>query len=311
MKTRIIILLSALVVGLASFLLYKSFGSEMSEMEIKAQFSDLKTDYNRMQVDLEQAIKTAEYKNAEIVAQKKMIDQLMTKNNITEEELREAKKAMEHLSKVVLEDYKVRLKDTENKYQSLLEEKNNWEKEKSNLVEKVNENQEKITQLNEQYSKEKNISRNKDKVISQKNEKILLASRLVLSNFNIAGFRVRNSGKEVQTDRASRIDRIKVNFDIIPNSLTDSGKKIIYTIIYKPNGEIVSFDNKPTGTFLHQGKKMQYSDELDFNYTNGEEKSLEFAWDNEDFERGNYTIEVYEKVNTDAVLIGKTIKALR
>lgn len=304
MKTRIIILLSALVVGLASFLLYKSFGSEMSEMEIKAQFSDLKTDYNRMQVDLEQAIKTAEYKNAEIVAQKKMIDQLMTKNNITEEELREAKKAMEHLSKVVLEDYKNRLKNSENKYQALLEEKNT-------LIEKVNENQEKITQLNEQYSKEKNISRNKDKVISQKNEKILLASRLVLSNFNIAGFRVRNSGKEVQTDRASRIDRIKVNFDIIPNSLTDSGKKIIYTIIYKPNGEIVSFDNKPAGTFFLQGKKMQYSDELDFNYTNGEEKSLEFAWDNEDFERGNYTIEVYEKVNTDAVLIGKTIKALK
>lgn len=304
MKTRIIILLSALVVGLASFLLYKSFGSEMSEMEIKAQFSDLKTDYNRMQVDLEQAIKTAEYKNAEIVAQKKMIDQLMTKNNITEEELREAKKAMEHLSKVVLEDYKNRLKNSENKYQALLEEKNT-------LIEKVNENQEKITQLNEQYSKEKNISRNKDKVISQKNEKILLASRLVLSNFNIAGFRVRNSGKEVQTDRASRIDRIKVNFDIIPNSLTDSGKKTIYTIIYKPNGEIVSFDNKPAGTFFLQGKKMQYSDELAFNYTNGEEKSLEFAWDNEDFERGNYTIEVYEKVNTDAVLIGKTIKALR
>lgn len=304
MKTRIIILLSALVVGLASFLLYKSFGSEMSEMEIKAQFSDLKTDYNRMQVDLEQAIKTAEYKNAEIVAQKKMIDQLMTKNNITEEELREAKKAMEHLSKVVLEDYKNRLKNSENKYQALLEEKNT-------LIEKVNENQEKITQLNEQYSKEKNISRNKDKVISQKNEKILLASRLVLSNFNIAGFRVRNSGKEVQTDRASRIDRIKVNFDIIPNSLTDSGKKIIYTIIYKPNGDIVSFDNKPAGTFFLQGKKMQYSDELAFNYTNGEEKSLEFAWDNEDFERGNYTIEVYEKVNTDAVLIGKTIKALR
>lgn len=304
MKTRIIILLSALVVGLASFLLYKSFGSEMSEMEIKAQFSDLKTDYNRMQVDLEQAIKTAEYKNAEIVAQKKMIDQLMTKNNITEEELREAKKVVEHLSKVVLEDYKNRLKNSENKYQALLEEKNS-------LIEKVNENQEKITQLNEQYSKEKNISRNKDKVISQKNEKILLASRLVLSNFNIAGFRVQNSGKEVQTDRASRIDRIKVNFDIIPNSLTDSGKKIIYTIIYKPNGEIVSFDNKPAGTFFLQGKKMQYSDELAFNYTNGEEKSLEFAWDNEDFERGNYTIEVYEKVNTDAVLIGKTIKALR
>lgn len=311
MKTRIIIVLSALVIGLSGFLLYKSFSSEMSEMEIKAQFSDLKTDYNRMQEDLELAIKKAEFKSVEIIAQKKMIDQLMTKNNITEQELREAKKTMEHLSKVVLEDYKVRLKDTENQYQTLLEEKSNWEKEKNDLIEKHNLHQEKISHLNEQYSKERNTSQKKDKLIAQKNEKILLASRLFLSNFNIAGFRVRNSGKEVQTDKASRIDRIKVSFDIIPNSLTESGKKNIYTIIYKPNGEIVSFENKPAGTFLHQGKKMKYSDELSFDYTSGVEKTLEFAWDNEDFERGNYTIEVYEKNNNDAVLIGKTIKSLR
>lgn len=304
MKTRIIAILSALVVAMASFLLYKSFGSEMSEVEIKAQFSDLKMEYSQMQEDLELAIKESNAKNTEIINQKKMIEQLMTKNNITEEELRKAKTAMEHLSKVVLEDYKSRLKNSENQYQTLLKEKNHLEEE-------VNKNQEKITQLNEQFNKEKSLSVSKDKVIKQKNEQILSASRLILSNFNIAGFRVRNSGKEIQTDKASRIDRIKVNFDIIPNSLTESGQKTIYTIIYKPNGDIVSFENKPAGTFLFQGKKMRFSDELNFNYTSGEEKNLEFAWDNEDFERGNYTIEVYEKNNTDAVMIGKTIKSLR
>ena len=56
---------------------------------------------------------------------------------------------------------------------------------------------------------------------------------------------------------------------------------------------------------------MKYSDELKFSYTSGEEKTLEFTWDNEDFERGDYVMEVYEKTKNKIVLIGKAIKSLR
>lgn len=304
MKTKIITILSVIIFGLVGYLLYKSFSSDMSEMEIKTQFSNLKLEYKQMQEDLEYIIKDSDFKGVEILAQKKEIDKLVGKNMLTEEELHKAKAIMENLTKVVLEDYKSRLKTSENQRNTLIQEK-------EKLAQEVEDNQVKISQLNEKYSKEKNLSERKDKVIEKKNEQIYLASRLVLSNFNITGFRVRGSGREVQTDRASRIDRIKVDFEIIPNALIESGKKSIYTIIYKPSGEIVSFENKPAGTFIYQNKKMQYSDELSFDYTTGAEKTLTFVWDSEDFERGDYVIEVYEKTSAGVVLIGKTIKSLR
>lgn len=304
MKTKIIIVLSALVVGLAGFLLYESLNTEMSEVEIKAQFSDLKSEYKQMQGDIELAIKNVEIKDEEIIAQKAKIDSLMRKEKITEEELQKAKVIMKNLANVVLKSYQKRLKS--------LDDRSNF------LTKEVKIGEEKIIVLEHRYTEEKNKSEKKDQIIKQKDiiikskdEQINQASRLILSNFTLTGFKVRSSGKEIQTDKASRIDRIKVSFDIITNPLTASGKKQIYTIIKKPSGEIVSFENKPVGTFIYQNHRMRYSDEMVFDYRSGEEKTLEFAWDNEDFERGNYTMEIYEKMQNGVVLIGKTIKSLR
>lgn len=304
MKTRIIIVLSALVVGLAGFLLYESLNTEMSEAEVKAQFSDLKAEYQQMQGDLELAIQEVEVKNTEIIAQKQEIDRIVSKGKITEEELHQAKSIMKNLTDVVLKSYQSRLKNLEGKHTQLLQDRDKLSKE-------VLESKEEIVKLDEKYHKEKKSSERKDIIIKTKDEQINQASRLILSNFTLTGFKVRSSGKEIQTDKASRIDRIKVSFDIITNPLTASGKKQIYTIIKKPSGEIVSFENKPMGTFIYQNHRMRYSDEMVFNYTSGEEKTLEFVWDNEDFERGNYTMEIYEKMQNGIVLIGKTIKSLR
>ena len=45
MKTKIIIVLSVLVIGLSGILLYESLNTEMSEIEIRQQFSHLKDEY--------------------------------------------------------------------------------------------------------------------------------------------------------------------------------------------------------------------------------------------------------------------------
>jgi hypothetical protein len=41
----------------------------------------------------------------------------------------------------------------------------------------------------------------------------------------LRSFKVRNSGKEVETDKASRIDRIKFSFDINDNILSKEWSK--------------------------------------------------------------------------------------
>ena len=297
-------MLSVLVIGLSGILLYESLNTEMSEIEIRQQFSHLKDEYKQIEKDLDMAINDLEINNQEIIAQKEKIGRLIRKNNITEEELNQAKKMMKNLSEVVLKSYKSKVRNLEDKEGGLV-------KEKESLAQQILKIQKKVEEINDRYNKEKRSSKMKEHIIREKEEQINYASRLILSNFILNGFKVRNSGKEIQTDKASRIDRIKVSFDIVPNKLVESGVKKIYTIIKKPSGEIVTFVNQDTGEFIFENKRMKYSDELKFSYTSGEEKTLEFTWDNEDFERGDYVMEVYEKTKNEIVLIGKAIKSLR
>ena len=304
MKTKIIIVLSVLVIGLSGILLYESLNTKMSEIEIRQQFSHLKDEYKQIEKDLDMAINDLEINNQEIIAQKEKIGRLIRKNNITEEELNQAKKMMKNLSEVVLKSYKSKVRNLEDKEGGLV-------KEKESLAQQILKIQKKVEEINDRYNKEKRSSKMKEHIIREKEEQINYASRLILSNFILNGFKVRNSGKEIQTDKASRIDRIKVSFDIVPNKLVESGIKKIYTIIKKPSGDIVTFVNQDTGEFIFENKRMKYSDELKFSYTSGEEKTLEFVWDNEDFEKGDYVMEVYEKTKNEIVLIGKAIKSLR
>ena len=304
MKTKIIIVLSVLVIGLSGILLYESLNTKMSEIEIRQQFSHLKDEYKQIEKDLDMAINDLEINNQEIIAQKEKIGRLIRKNNITEEELNQAKKMMKNLSEVVLKSYKSKVRNLEDKEGGLV-------KEKESLAQQILKIQKKVEEINDRYNKEKRSSKMKEHIIREKEEQINYASRLILSNFILNGFKVKNSGKEIQTDKASRIDRIKVSFDIVPNKLVESGIKKIYTIIKKPSGDIVTFVNQDTGEFIFENKRMKYSDELKFSYTSGEEKTLEFVWDNEDFEKGDYVMEVYEKTKNEIVLIGKAIKSLR
>ena len=83
MKSKLIVVLSALVLSLSGFLLYDSLNKELSQAEIQEQFSDLKSDYEFIQKDLEVAVNDVNFSNKEIIAQKKRIETLLKKNNIS------------------------------------------------------------------------------------------------------------------------------------------------------------------------------------------------------------------------------------
>ncbi|GGP05158.1 hypothetical protein GCM10010992_20240 [Cloacibacterium rupense] len=296
MKTKIIGLLSAIVLALSGYLLYDSLNTEMSEAEIQTQFADLKADYQYIKEDLEFAVKDLNFNSKEIISQKQKIEKLVSKNNLTQEELIEAKKIMSTLSKTILKNFKEKVIVLEDEKLKLLNEKDK-------IVIEVTKLKDQVEDLDHRIINEKKISEKKDQLITY-------ASKLTLSNFKLNSFKVRSSGKEVQTDKASRIDRIKVSFDINENILAPSGAKNLYMVIKKPTGETVTFTNKPSGIFMLGNKKVVYSDKIDFNYEKGKEQSLEFVWDNEEFSRGDYMMEVYEKTPTGIVMIGKVTKTL-
>ena len=303
MKSKLIVVLSTLVLGLSGFMLYDSLNKELSQAEIQEQFSDLKSDYEFIQKDLEVAVNDANFSNKEIIAQKKRIETLLKKNNISQEELMEAKKIMRNISQTFIKNYQNKLIVLNNQVTTLDTEKQKLREENEKVTTEVVVLKDKVSELDRKIENEKVISKKKDELINY-------ASKLSLSNFILRSFKVRNSGKEVETDKASRIDRIKFSFDINENILSKDGQKVLYMLIKKPSGEIATFSNKTSGVFNYNNRKMLYSDKTTLNYQKGQDQKLEFVWDNEDFSRGDYIMEVYEQMPTNTVLIGKVTKTL-
>ena len=303
MKSKLIVVLSALVLCLSGFMLYDSLNNELSQAEIQEQFSDLKSDYEFIQKDLEVAVNDANFSNKEIIAQKKRIETLLRKNNISQEELMEAKKIMRNISQTFIKNYQNKLIVLNNQVTTLDTEKQKLREENEKVTTEVVVLKDKVSELDRKIENEKVISKKKDELINY-------ASKLSLSNFILRSFKVRNSGKEVETDKASRIDRIKFSFDINENILSKDGQKVLYMLIKKPSGEIATFSNKTSGVFNYNNRKMLYSDKTTLNYQKGQDQKLEFVWDNEDFSRGDYIMEVYEQMPTNTVLIGKVTKTL-
>ena len=303
MKSKLIVVLSTLVLGLSGFMLYDSLNNELSQAEIQEQFSDLKSDYEFIQKDLEVAVNDANFSNKEIIAQKKRIETLLRKNNISQEELMEAKKIMRNISQTFIKNYQNKLIVLNNQVTTLDTEKQKLREENEKVTTEVVVLKDKVTELDRKIENEKVISKKKDELINY-------ASKLSLSNFILRSFKVRNSGKEVETDKASRIDRIKFSFDINENILSKDGQKVLYMLIKKPSGEIATFSNKTSGVFNYNNRKMLYSDKTTLNYQKGQDQKLEFVWDNEDFSRGDYIMEVYEQMPNNTVMIGKVTKTL-
>lgn len=303
MKNKIIISLSALVVGLSAYLFYDSTNGDMSEAEIKTEFMNLKSDYELLQVDLENNMKDLAISNNTILMQKSQIETLLKKNAISEEELLVAKQLMSEISQNVMKEYNKRIEHLQKDKAALnLQTEKDAEKQKT-LLAQIKTLEKDKKNLNQQIEREKLNSLKKDNLIKY-------ASKLSISNFILKGVKVRRNGKEVQTDKASRIDKLEVSFDINENLLAETGEKELYLVVHLPDKTLATFSNKASGTFLLDGEQKVYSEKLMINYINGTNVTVTTQWENDDFQRGNYVLEVYEKTPSGIKNIGKATKAL-
>lgn len=304
MQNKIIIGLSLLVLGLAGYMFYDSLDSgEMSKAQIQTEFKDLKTDYEVLQRDLENRVARLNVSNKIIDIQKNKIETLLKKNAISEEELFEAKKLMGEISQSVLNEYHKRVYSLQKEKETLITNRQNEENEIKALNAKIKTLESSNRAIATKYETEKLSSLRKDNLLTY-------ASKISISNFVLKGIRVKNSGKEVETDRASRIDRLKMNFDITENKIAESGNKQLYIIVKNPEGNLTTFYGKPTGNFVADGRSLTFSDRVLVKYIKGEEQTVNFEWDGEDFSKGDYVLEVFEQTPAGALRIGKATKTL-
>lgn len=150
-------------------------------------------------------------------------------------------------------------------------------------------------QIRSSYQKEQERSTSLQKDKEALTEKV--SSAALLKAYKITGQGVRGSGdKERTTDKAKRVEKIKVCFTLSENPLLSAGRKDVYVRIARPDKTILARGKGDEYSFSYKGEILQYSTKETVNYQN-QSIDLCLYWINrstkEDMPSGVYVVSVY------------------
>jgi hypothetical protein len=167
------------------------------------------------------------------------------------------------------------------------------------------ENQEIRSSYQKEQQKTSTLQKDKEAL----NEKVTMAA--VLKAYKITAAGVRGNGdKERATDKAKRVEKVKVCFTLGENPLLSAGAKNVYIRIARPDKMILSQGKGDDYSFSYKGEIMQYTMRSTVNYQNLAMDVCAY-WINrstkENLPDGTYVVSVY----ADDFEIGQTSFELR
>lgn len=142
-------------------------------------------------------------------------------------------------------------------------------------------------------------------------QKVNLAKVLHASNIRLKGIKLTNGGrKEKETEKARRVDLLRITFDIDENRIAESGSKELAICITNPNGELLSNAALGSGSFTTaDGQSRYYSvSKSVMLQTEQPVKDVNVDWQqSSEYTKGAYSVEIYHQ----GFLIGKGSVNLR
>lgn len=299
-RTIIYGLLIAALLGTWGYIIWDKSKTKEVTTQLQSQLTTsdstknaIQTEYNSalqrldeltsMNSSLDSLVKT---KNSEVTNLKSRIQTLLNKQNKTAADLAEAKRLIAELnSKVSGYVQEIEVLRGEN-------------------LQLKTEKQELITQK-ESLQKEYDDTKEQKKQVE---EKLDVASTLNASNINIVTIDERKSGKEVEKERAKRVDKIRVTFDVF-NRVGEEGSKDVYVIITDPAGQVVSNEALGSGRFTtrDEGEKV-FTKKSTVNFAAGKAASVSVEWKpGTKFVSGAYKVSIYN----NGFKIGEGSKSLK
>jgi myosin heavy subunit len=129
-----------------------------------------------------------------------------------------------------------------------------------------------------------------------------IGSKLTVLNTRGSAFKLRSSGKQIETDKASRADVLRVNFTIAENAIAKSGEKTYYVQVIDSKSNVLG--DRKTENFGEN--TLTYSFLTNVKYEN---KTIQVSEDlrGKDFAKGTYFINIFDR----DVLVSKTSFILR
>lgn len=208
--------------------------------------------------------------DAEIVKLKKEISAIVKNKNATAAELGKAKRLISQLNSKV-QGYEERI--------ALLEQENAD-----------------LSDLNTVLAEER------DSAVTQNiglEQKVRLGAVLHVSNIRMTPIDMRRGGaKQRETSKATKVDVLRILFDIDENRIAESGQKELFLRITGPDGNVLSNAAYGSGvTTSAEGASINYTLLKQVNLQQNEAvKNVTIDWKQDsDYKRGNYSIEIYHE----------------
>ena len=182
-----------------------------------------------------------------------------------------------------LQKYKTQYKAMEQKMQNLMQEVAVLKKQNQTLTTNLDSTNV-VLEDNKKYNQ----------VLVGQNEQLAktveLGSKLSITNLKTASYKVRSSGKQIATDKASRTDMLKINFTVAENKIAKSGDKTYYIQVIDSKNNVLG--DKATISFGENS--LTYSFTTTVKYEN---KTVEVSEQlpGKDFAKGTYFVNVFDK----------------
>lgn len=279
----IIAILAVLLVGSLVYI-YK-ISSEVKQVE--TELTKTVSDKDMVMKDLQELKATYD---AAIAENTSMSEELIKERDKVVNLMSEVSKSKGDVSK-----YKAQYAKLESNMKVLMAENENLKKENKTLTTQrdstivvlgeTKKNVESLTGQNEELAK----------VVEK-------GSKLTVLNTKGSAFKVKSSGKQIETEKAGRANTLRISFTIAENQIAKSGDKDYYVQVIDSKNNVLG--DKQTVSF--GDKSLTYSFIANVKYEN---KTVQVTQDlkGKDFAKGTYFVNVFDK----SELVSKTSFSLK
>jgi len=122
--------------------------------------------------------------------------------------------------------------------------------------------------IKEEFDYELKLNSELTRVAEDLSEMVEQASALKAYNTTAVPMRLKSNGKEVPTDKARRLAKIRICFTLSENLIIPEGAKTLYARIARPDKLILVKNKSDDYSFTFQGETLQYSIMKDVEYNN-------------------------------------------
>ncbi len=279
-KLVLVIVLLVLVIGGVSFYAFRQAkeNKEMSElfavekMEMENEYTTFATQYDELQVQINNDSLREKLESEKLKTQR-LLEELRQVKTSNAAEIMRLKKELQTV-RAVMRSYVAQI-DSLNRLNQALAEENQEVKQKYNRA---------ALQIT-------NLSQEKKTL----NEKVTLAAQLDATAIRIDPRNKRGKSSK----KVKEVKKIAISFTIVKNITAQTGERILYIRIAKPDNDVLTKSND--NTFTYENRSLAYSIKKYIEYT-GEEQDVTVYWDVEEYlPAGTYHVYIF----ADGTLIGQ------